>query len=116
MRRVLAGYSLRAVPILIATVVGCSATSPQWKADWNARVDAAADLMDHPCGDFVFDRWADEFLEGCNDRRGQPSDCRQRSEWVWQRAEQCDAWQAWLLRNHNQRQRSDKPEPETRVQ
>jgi hypothetical protein len=98
---------------------GC-ATVPErevWKADWNARVDASSDLKQHPCGDFVFDVWADDFLAECKrPNSGMEKECGRRTEWVWERSRQCAKWQDWLLRNHNRQQRSDDaPEPETRV-
>lgn len=101
-------------------VLGLACASPgeaEWKTDWNARVDAAQELSERPCGDFVFDAWADEFLEQCNDPSPELEDeCRDRMEWVWDRSNQCASWQDWLLRNHNRRERRDDlKEPETRV-
>jgi hypothetical protein len=108
------------LPLLIAPLLFCAGRPvehPQWKADWNVRVDASADLMSHPCGDFAFDPWADAFLDGCGEAQTQAeAECRLRSDWVWERSRQCEVWQSWLLRNHNQRERIDASEPETRVE
>ena len=78
------------LPLLIAPLLFCAGRPvehPQWKADWNVRVDASADLMSHPCGDFAFDPWADAFLDGCGETQTQAeAECRLRSDWVWERS------------------------------
>ena len=76
-----------------------------WAADWNARLDAAARWREHPCGDFVFDRWAEEFLADCVARTG--ARCDRRRAWVMERSNQCDDWQRYLVRNHGKQQRDD---------
>lgn len=111
-------------PILTLWLVGgllaCPASSErraEWAADWNTRVDDMPDFLSHPCGDFAFDVWADEFLEGCSEpTTGSEQECEERTDWVWARSDQCSVWQDWLLRNHNQRVRDDlTPEPMVKV-
>lgn len=92
----------------------------QWAVEWNARVDAHAELRDHPCGDFRFDPWARDFLAPCETYvRGAPAmtsaECEARNAWAWERSRQCNEWQAWLLRHHHKQARTNAPEPETRV-
>ncbi len=114
---------LRTMSLSLAAVwIGCSgfgAHGPeweQWKADWNARVDAAEQLEQNPCGDFEFDPWADAFLKGCDPVDPEPGACSDRARWVWERSRQCDKWQTWLLRHHNKRERVAQPEPQVRVE
>ncbi|MAE95477.1 MAG: hypothetical protein CL910_12520 [Deltaproteobacteria bacterium] len=112
--------------VLLVAACGCHPSSESgwrraWAADWNARVDAHRRLRDHPCGDFAFDPWVDEFLGACErytEGGGalSPGECEARSAWAWERSSQCATWQAWLLRNVHKHERVDSPEPETRVQ
>ena len=84
-----------------------------WKNDWNARMDASPGRNEHPCGDFVFDAWAQTFLTGCDPDSDSDLECEQRLAWVWARSRQCDEWQEYLLRNHFQHvRRDDVPEPD----
>ncbi len=90
-----------------------------WTSDWNARIDASPGRNEHPCGDFVFDAWAQTFLWGCELGSNSALDlapdakCGQRLAWVWARSRQCDVWQEYLLRNHFQHvRRDDIPEPD----
>ena len=92
-----------------------SSVNQEWKITWNDRIDASEDLNHHPCGDFVFDAWAENFLAGC--KLGSSEECDSRIAWVWARARQCDEWQAYLLRNHFQHVRRDEiPEPDMRLE
>ena len=91
-----------------------SSLEKSWKDDWNTRIDVSEGRNDHPCGDFVFDAWAQTFLTGCEP--GSDAECDQRLEWVWARSRQCDEWQEYLLRNHFQHvRRDDIPEPDMHV-
>ena len=118
-----AAVSLCFVPLLafsLPFVLPACASQPEWSADWNRRVDNVPNFISHPCGDFAFDVWAEEFLEGCGDTRlgtgVETAECEQREDWVWARSDQCNVWQEWLLRNHNQRVRDDlTPEPMVKV-
>ena len=92
-----------------------------WTGEWNARVDAHRELRDHPCGDFAFDPWVDGFLAPCEhpteaSREISAGECKARNDWAWERSDQCQIWQAWLLRNVHKHERVEAPEPETRVQ
>ena len=109
--------SLCLVCVSCLGLLGAASGRAEWKADWNARVDAAESRKDHPCGDFVFDAWADDFLVQCKyPSQEMEAECRERTEWVWARSNQCSKWQDWLLRNHTKQQRRDHlKEPETRV-
>ena len=102
---------------LLAGVSQADSTA-KWTSDWNARAKAAAgDLQKNPCGDFVFDAWANEFLEVCEESSKKARrECKSRTRWVWERSDQCSRWQDWLLRNHNRNKRRDHlPEPKVRV-
>lgn len=110
----LLGFAVLAEPVEFSAKVSRIA----WTADWNARVDAHLELLDHPCGDYAFDPWADAFLESCQGKpetRPSKLECEVRTDWVWERSRQCNVWQTWLLRNHRKHQRSKAKEPETRV-
>ena len=120
---------MRARRLLLATLVliACAACATRgaqgggdvdpgegWRADWNGRIDASQGRNDHPCGDFVFDAWAENFLAGCELASSRA--CDRRLEWVWSRSRQCDEWQAYLLRNHFKHvRRDDIPEPDMHV-
>lgn len=115
---------MRALLLALAATILCAACATNdperesdtdsdegWKDDWNERVDASESRTDHPCGDFVFDSWAEDFLSGCEP--GSSSACDHRHTWVWARSQQCDEWQQYLLRNHFQHvRRDDIPEPD----
>ena len=86
----------------------------RWKADWNVRIDASKSWNDHPCGDFVFDAWAQSFQSECE--RGSSSVCDRKLDWLWERSQQCDEWQQYLLRNHFKHvRRDDIPEPDMHI-
>ena len=110
-----------ALACALLVVASACVTQPErerWSSDWNARVDSAGHRNEHPCGDFVFDVWADDFLAACKPpSSAMEAECRRRTEWVWERSRQCAEWQDWLLRNHNRQRRSDDlPEPDSRVE
>ena len=88
-----------------------------WAADWNWRLDAAPTRFEHPCATLEFSGWADGFLETCAPyRSSQQGECVHRQNWVRARSRQCQAWVAYLLRNHNQQVRDDAIfEPSMRV-
>lgn len=107
-------------PGIAAPRAGADAWRAQWATEWNARVDAHGERRDHPCGDFRFDPWAREFLAPCETYTASgeamtPAECEARNAWAWERSRQCNEWQAWLLRHHHQQERTELPEPETRV-
>ncbi len=109
-----------ASPSLGVLLISCASPTPseeRWKAEWNARADAATTRWENPCGDPEFDPWADAFLEDCvPTQRLSGNECETRLRWVEARVRQCGAWQDYLLRNHGRRERVDSmPEPPTRI-
>jgi hypothetical protein len=108
---------------LAAALIACASRSESalesgWKTDWNARDGAADTRWENPCGDPEFDPWARGFIGDCDpvERLGR-DECEQRRRWLEQRIEQCNAWKAYLLRNHGQQRRDDDaPEPPTHVE
>ena len=107
--------------VAFAASAGCATvdegmeTKDHWKTDWNARIDASTSRDDHPCGDFVFDAWADEFQAGCEP--GSSTLCDRKIEWLWECSHRCSEWQQYLLRNHFKHVRQDNvPEPDMHVQ
>ncbi len=92
----------------------------QWAAEWNARLEPEPVLRDHPCGDFAFDPWVQDFLAPCETYGGAAemtaAHCEAREAWAWERSRQCNVWQEWLLRNHHKHSRESAPEPNTRVE
>lgn len=114
----------RAGLLLLLLVTACGSSSKAewrraWTAQWNTRVDAHQQLLDHPCGDFAFDPWVDAFLAPCEPPTAGSElgagECKARNDWAWERSDQCAIWQAWLLRNVHKHERVEAPEPETRV-
>lgn len=110
------------IHLLAAILILLACTTPDgegasWATEWNARVDAAEDIRDNPCGDFVFRPWAESFLAECErPTRVQQRECERREAWVRERSTQCSDWKEWVLRDRNRRGRRDNfPEPEVRV-
>jgi len=104
----------------VLIVLACTTTGGEgasWAAEWNARADAAEDIRENPCADFVFDPWAESFLAECErPTRVRKMECERRDAWVRERKIQCSKWREWVLRDRNRRERRDSfPEPEVRV-
>jgi hypothetical protein len=108
------------LPAALIIVFACTTTGGEaesWAAEWNARVDAAEDIRENPCGDFVFAPWAESFLAECErPTRVRKMECDRREAWVRERSLQCSKWREWVLRDRNRSDRQFRfPEPEVRV-
>lgn len=104
----------------ILVVLACSTFGEErasWAAEWNARADAAEDIRENPCADFVFDPWAESFVAECERAtRLLKKECERRGAWVRERSRQCSEWREWVLRDRHRSERQFSfPEPEVRV-
>ena len=110
-------FTLASVAVTALTF-GAPAVAQQadWKAEWNARVQNARRVQEHPCGDMIFTSWADAFLEPCTRSDPDPDvKCWARKLWVQTRLDQCAPWTRYLKRNYNKRKRDDSRMPPSAI-